>query len=457
MEHTAGFRGILVRSMSLKRIVIPGILVAMAVAIVPHMHALAQSVDDIREAIGDRQEAKDQLDQQIRDLDKNINALSGQRESLERDQKLMQASIARIRAAERRAELDRQEKERGVQEAEEAIETIGTSLSLLDATQGSLIRSLAEYDRTPLIALAFGTENIADTLRLYSDYGNLRTSLETHAVELSMIRVQRQQSIVQLTEAQENLKKSQQELADQRTILQDTERKQARLVADTKNQESQYRANLDSLRAQRAALDAEIRDYESKLSFLLDPKQLPVPGSQPLAWPLEQVYLTQKFGRTVAAQRLYVSGSHSGIDFRAAVGTPVYAVADGVVEGVGDTDATCPKTSFGKWVFIRHPNGLATAYGHLSLIKAVQGQNVKKGDLIAYSGATGHVTGPHLHLTVYASHGLNGEEGAGVKTRPSTTCPGRTYTMPLAPTNAYLDPLLYLPSLRSGMVSPTAL
>lgn len=450
--------------MSLRRgrnriFLVVGILIVAVFGALAHdrITEAANDADELKSVIDARQEAKEQLDQQIADLDKNINALSGQRESLERDQKLMQASISRIKAAERRADLDRQEKERGVGQAETAIATIGTSLSLLDATQGSLLRSLAQYDRTPLIALAFGTENIADTLRLYSDYGELRTSLETHAAELSAIRVQHQQSIVQLTEAQQKLKKSQQELADQRTILQDTERKQAKMVADTKNQESQYRANQATLQAQRDALDAEIRDYESKLSFLLDPKQLPVVGSKVLAWPLDSVYLTQKFGKTVAARRLYVSGSHSGIDFRAAVGTPVYAVADGVVEGVGDTDATCPKTSFGKWVFIRHPNGLATAYGHLSLIKATAGQNVKKGDLIAYSGATGHVTGPHLHLTVYASYGLNGEEGAGVKTRPSTTCPGRTYTMPLAPTNAYLDPLLYLPSVGAGMVSPSAL
>jgi murein DD-endopeptidase MepM/ murein hydrolase activator NlpD len=125
------------------------------------------------------------------------------------------------------------------------------------------------------------------------------------------------------------------------------------------------------------------------------------------------------------------------------VGTPIYAVADGVVEGVGDTDKTCPKASFGKWVFIRHTNGLATAYGHLSLIKATEGQKVKAGDLIAYSGNTGHSTGPHLHLTVYASN--------GVAERASASCKGKNYRMPIAPTNAYLDPLLYLPKATSSM------
>jgi murein DD-endopeptidase MepM/ murein hydrolase activator NlpD len=123
-------------------------------------------------------------------------------------------------------------------------------------------------------------------------------------------------------------------------------------------------------------------------------------------------------------------------------------VADGTVEGTGDTDKTCSKASFGKWIFIRHNNGLSTAYGHLSMIKVSEGQTVTKGEMIGYSGNTGHSTGPHLHLTVYASNGVNGEEGARVTERPSTGCSGKVYRMPLAPVNSYLDPLLYLP--KSG-------
>jgi murein DD-endopeptidase MepM/ murein hydrolase activator NlpD len=123
----------------------------------------------------------------------------------------------------------------------------------------------------------------------------------------------------------------------------------------------------------------------------------------------------------------------------------VYAVASGTVEGTGDTDQTCYKASFGKWVFIRHNNGLASAYGHLSLIKASEGQTVSKGQLIGYSGNTGRSTGPHLHLTIYASRGTDGEEGARVTSKPSVSCPGKNFRQPMAPISAYLDPLLYLP------------
>jgi murein DD-endopeptidase MepM/ murein hydrolase activator NlpD len=206
-----------------------------------------------------------------------------------------------------------------------------------------------------------------------------------------------------------------------------------------------YKKLVDDLQKKRDQIDAEVRDYESKLKFVLSTKNLPQTGSETFGWPIDNPIITQRFGKTVDSQRLYTSGSHSGVDFRAAVGTPIYAVGSGTIEGTGDTDKTCPKASFGKWIFIRHNNGLSTAYGHLSLIKVSTGQTIQKGDLIGYSGNTGHSTGPHLHLTVYASNGANGEEGARITERPSSACSGKTYTMPLAPINAYLDPMLYLP------------
>jgi murein DD-endopeptidase MepM/ murein hydrolase activator NlpD len=76
-------------------------------------------------------------------------------------------------------------------------------------------------------------------------------------------------------------------------------------------------------------------------------------------------------------------------------------------------------------------------YAHLSLIKATAGQQVTTGDLIGYSGATGYVTGPHLHFGVFASQGVR------VVNLKSKVCAG-TYTVPVADYKAYINPMLYL-------------
>jgi murein DD-endopeptidase MepM/ murein hydrolase activator NlpD len=86
---------------------------------------------------------------------------------------------------------------------------------------------------------------------------------------------------------------------------------------------------------------------------------------------------------------------HSGIDFGASRGTPVYAAADGQVSRAGWAGG------YGRQVRLVHGGGLGTSYSHLSQIVAEDGALVHKGQLIGYSGSSGLSTGPHLHYEVY--------------------------------------------------------
>src|SRR5262249_2051532 len=79
------------------------------------------------------------------------------------------------------------------------------------------------------------------------------------------------------------------------------------------------------------------------------------------------------------------------------------AADDGVIDATANEDLYCPHGAYGKFITIKHPNGLTTLYGHLSKVLVTAGQSVKRGQLIAYSGNTGDVTGPHLHFTVFAT------------------------------------------------------
>ena len=88
------------------------------------------------------------------------------------------------------------------------------------------------------------------------------------------------------------------------------------------------------------------------------------------------------------------SGYHTGCDYAAPLGTPIYAVEDGVV--------TCAQWSgnYGYLVKILHAGGFETYYAHCSRFACDVGDEVKKGDLIAYVGSTGNSTGPHCHLEI---------------------------------------------------------
>jgi len=100
--------------------------------------------------------------------------------------------------------------------------------------------------------------------------------------------------------------------------------------------------------------------------------------------------VTGQFGRG----RLYngqVTGRHMGVDLAGDMGAPVYAANDGVVALVADFYLA------GKAIYLDHGAGLVTAYFHLSSVDVWEGDLVSKGQQIGAVGATGRVTGPHLH------------------------------------------------------------
>ena len=85
---------------------------------------------------------------------------------------------------------------------------------------------------------------------------------------------------------------------------------------------------------------------------------------------------------------------HAGIDLANSIGTPIYAVSDGVVIDAG------PTAGYGMWVKLRHADGTVTLYGHVNTTLVGVGQRVMAGDQIATMGNRGNSTGPHLHFEV---------------------------------------------------------
>jgi murein DD-endopeptidase MepM/ murein hydrolase activator NlpD len=113
----------------------------------------------------------------------------------------------------------------------------------------------------------------------------------------------------------------------------------------------------------------------------------------PAIKPMEGFYSKHDFGMRLHPI-LNIYRMHEGIDIINEVGTSVYASADGTV------DFTGRRGGYGLAVEINHGYSLKTLYGHLSKIVVREGQQVKRGELIARSGNTGLSNGPHLHYEV---------------------------------------------------------
>lgn len=104
--------------------------------------------------------------------------------------------------------------------------------------------------------------------------------------------------------------------------------------------------------------------------------------------------ISSPFGVRAPIAGVTSSPNHPGIDYAVPVGTPVMAAGDGTVTFAG------VQPGFGNVVYIDNGNGVTSIYGHLSSFAVSQGQTVSDGQQIALSGATGDVTGPHLHFQV---------------------------------------------------------
>ena len=116
--------------------------------------------------------------------------------------------------------------------------------------------------------------------------------------------------------------------------------------------------------------------------------------SQRVVWLLEELgaeyqIVTYRRDPKTGGRRL-----HKGVDFAGPVGTALFATADGVVTHAGWG------SGYGRLVKIQHEFGIETRYAHMNKIRVKVGQRVSRGDRIGEMGASGRVTGPHLHYEV---------------------------------------------------------
>jgi murein DD-endopeptidase MepM/ murein hydrolase activator NlpD len=399
--------------------------------------AWAATADELRTQIGAKQTEIDKLNAQIATQEKALQQTSQQAATLQTAVKTADLTVKKLGNEVIKTETQIKQTALQLEELGDNIEDTSSNIADHELALRQMLRTVAEDNRDPLPVVLARYTHLSDFLAESERVSALEERVRQSAQELRELKTDLGAKVKATEATRQKSIKLKRELADQQKIVAAERDKQNTLFVQTKNQEANYQKMLEDTRARRDAFARELATFESQLKLVIDPSLLPSESAGILSWPVSSVFITQQFGATAAAKRLYASGTHNGIDLRASVGTPIMAAAAGTVMGTGDTDLVCKGASYGRWVLIKHDNGLATLSGHLSLIKVVAGQRVERGELIGYAGQTGYATGPHLHFTVAAAQGVE------IKNLKSAVCPG-TYTMPVFDARAYLDPILYL-------------
>lgn len=397
----------------------------------------AQTADELRKSIDEQKTKLDAINKEIAQYETQLVEISGKKQTLQTAVNSLDLSVKKTQAQVRAKQGQIATTELEIQELSGEILGKEQIIKIESDAIAGTIRKLQEAEDYSLVEMLLGSKNVGE---LWNDTEVVRTIQDSMRVHIDSLEEAREVLAEDRDEAEEKrtlLVTQKEELADEERSLAVQKKEQQVLLSKTKNQEANYQKLLADKRAARAAFESALSDLESKLQYTLDPSRLPSAGKGILRWPLDNVRITQQFGKTADSGRLYVSGTHNGVDFGASIGTPVKSALGGTVQGTGNTDAIPGCYSYGKWVLIKHGNGLSTLYAHLSDINVSQGQSVNTGQVLGYSGFTGYATGPHLHFTVYASDAVQVRKlGSGKGCNNAV--------IPVSAANGYLNPLDYL-------------
>jgi murein DD-endopeptidase MepM/ murein hydrolase activator NlpD len=407
------------------RLILPFLLCALILGIVAPSTALvahAQSATDIQAQIDAHNQKIKDLDAEIATYQKQLDVLGGQKQTL-------QSAIKSI-------DISRQQTTTQVQVTQNKIgatdlqlsqirQDISTKQGLIDldrATVAKSLRSLQTATESSAIEQIFAADTLTAAWTDIDRTTSLNDVLQTQVQTLSGVKVQlsNQEDVAAATRTK--LASLQKDLVTQQQALDANKAAKASLLTQ-----------IASKRAEEATFEAALYQLSLQLKAA-DPSKVPSASKGVLAYPLANINITQLFGKTTDSGRLYASGTHNGVDFGTPIGTPVMAALSGTVQETNE--GAVQNCQYGKWVLIKHANGLSTLYAHLSQIQVTKGQEVTTGQTIAFSGMTGYATGPHLHLTVYNSSAVTFKQYACKS--------GPTVYIPIAPPNGYLDPMAYL-------------
>lgn len=420
----------------------------------------AQTEEQIKSQIEEHNQRIQDLEKEISGYQQQLNVVSGQKQTLQSAIKTLditrQQTSSQINLTENKissTNLKLEELSYDIADTEQLI-------ALDQRTLAKSLRNMAEAGEVTLVEQVFAAGDLTEAWTAVDDAAALNSALRANVAALSAARDALATQKQDVDAKRSELTGLRSELTSQKQALDVQKNEKDKLLSQTKNQESAYQDLIARKRAERALFEAALSTLENSLTSV---GQGAAPASETgvLAWPYSASFaegcvakasalgntrcITQYFGNTAFATanaQIYNGNGHNAIDIGMPSGTPVLAALSGTVLGTGNTDSVPGCYSFGKWVVIKHANGLATLYSHLSTINVSAGQAVTTGQTIGLSGMTGYATGPHLHFGVYASAGIQIMTLGQFRNTGGSGCTNAT--MPVAPKDAYLNPMSYL-------------
>ncbi|OGE76020.1 MAG: hypothetical protein A3C85_00610 [Candidatus Doudnabacteria bacterium RIFCSPHIGHO2_02_FULL_48_21] len=396
------------------RTVFVGILFFVAIGI-----GSAQTVDDLRSDINERQQRLSQIQSEINNLQGEISRAQKQAASLRNEIALYDLQIRQteVKIEASRIEIEQlqakiTEIQLQIQDKQEQIERQKTFLA-------ETLRLINEYDDMSALEITLANDTFSEFLDQVTYAGNLQEKTNELLEEIKILKAQLESKRAELATELANEERTKHELVLAEGALEDQRGLKAGLLAATRGQERLYQSLLADASQKQEQIEREIFDIETAIRERLGDKSAPLITGGLLRWPMSGV-LTQRYGRTGFTALGY--SFHNGLDIAAPAGTTIYAAGDGIVHATGTGQA-----AYGNWAVIKHALSkdgkvfrIYTLYAHMRSVRVTTGQTVKAGDIVGFEGNTGNTTrllygperGYHLHFTIFDEDGFGIQGGA---------------------------------------------
>ena len=352
------------------------------------IEALEKQAEQYRDTIAQTQEQEKTLKSQITNLKNQISALQ------------TQISLTGKKIDKTKIEIN---------DVQNNIFTTQEKINKQKNTIGQLLLLMDRRDKESLLSIILKNNDLSDYFNQTQSATNVNMSLMDLVDDLQKTENNLNQNRVNLEDKKEDLESFKQQQSSQKTSLDQVTKNKDQLLKDTKGQEAQYQKMLVEVERKQSVFFGQLRELETHVIqgglyiVQVTASSLPKKGTKLFKWPEEGYRLTQGYGCTKYARcgsrrGPYGGSPHNGIDIAAGYGSSIHAIAEGQIIANGKNDG------WGNWVAIQHPNqyNLVSIYSHMSALSFLQvGTNIYSGQIIGYEGATGNVTGSHLHLSLY--------------------------------------------------------
>lgn len=347
----------------------------------------------------------------IKEIEKTIEAYKKKIEQTQSQSVSLKNQLSILDTIKKQVELDLQATEQKVGKTE--LEVKELTLSIADAETkikeqkillAELIRVVYYENEKNYVQVLATNDTFSDFYGRVQQLRKVENDLALQAKTLGESKKELENKHKQMEDRKKILVSLQEELAQKKVSLNEQAVAKNQLLAQTQSSEKTYQTLVGSLKDQYRQIENEVSSIEQQIRRKLENQGKLDPiadDSSSLSWPTQSRYINAYFHDTSYPYRNVFE--HSGIDIKAAQGTPVRASASGYVARA----KKCTLASCYAFVLIVHQDGIATLYGHLSQINVSDEQFVTRGDVIGYSGATpGTVgagpftTGAHLHYEV---------------------------------------------------------